>query len=207
MSITVDGGANRWLSWLRQHNLEKKLRPPDFISGDLDSCHRESIEFFSRSKVVKTIDQDETDFTKSLRVLEPFLNEMNIENVVALCESSGRLDHILANINTLYKNLLKPAEISRPVFILSANSLSWLLAAGDHQINIPESVKKLWCSLIPLEPTTVTTSGLKWNLTKTTMKFGGIVSTSNKFDSVSDVVKISTDKPLLWSMGISRIDD
>lgn len=206
--ITVDGGTNRWLSWLRQHNLEDKLRPPNLITGDLDSCHRESIAFFNKSRVVQTIDQDETDFTKSLRVLEPFVDEMNLENIIALCETSGRLDQILANINTLFKNLQKPAEISRPVFILSANSLSWLLTPGDHEIHIPDSVKKLWCALIPvLEPTMVTTNGLKWNLTNHTMKFGGMVSTSNTYDGVSDLVKISTDKPLLWSMGISTIDD
>jgi thiamine pyrophosphokinase len=156
---------------------------------------------------VQTVDQDETDFTKSLRVLESFVSELELDSVIALCETSGRLDQILANINTLFKNALKPAEISRPVFILSANSLSWLLTAGDHEINIPDCVKKLWCALIPLEPTTVSTSGLKWNLTNHTMKFGGIVSTSNKYDGVSDVVKISTDKALLWSMGISKIDD
>ena len=156
---------------------------------------------------MKTLNQDETDFTKSLSVLEPFLEELELENIISLSETSGRLDQILANINTLFKNLQKPAEISRPVFILSANSLSWLLAAGEHQINIPAKVKKLWCSLIPFEPTTVTTTGLFWNLTNSTMKFGGTVSTSNKYDAESDVVKVTTDKPILWSMGISKIDD
>lgn len=193
----------------------------------MDSCYKESITFFNQSRVVKTLDQDETDFTKSLRVLEPFIEELKIENVIVLCETSGRMDQILANINSkltaalcsshtnsilhsfpaLFKNQMKPQQVSRPVLILSANSLSWLLAAGRHQINIPESVKKLWCSLVPFEPTTVTTSGLKWNLKDHTMKFGGIVSTSNKYDALSDTVEVTTDRPLLWSMGISKIDD
>jgi thiamine pyrophosphokinase len=205
--ITVDGGTNRWLSWLQKYNLEDKLRQPNLITGDLDSCHKESIAFFNKSRVIQTVDQDETDFTKSLRVLEPFMSEMNLENVIAMCETSGRLDQILGNINTLFKIHLKPAEMSRPVFILSANSLSWLLGAGDHQIHIPNNVKKLWCALVPLEATRVTTGGLKWNLTNQIMEFGGIVSTSNKYDGVSDVVTVTTDKALLWSMGISKIDD
>lgn len=39
------------------------------------------------------------------------------------------------------------------------------------------------------------------------MKFGGIVSTSNKYESAADIVEVTTDKPILWSMGISTIDD
>lgn len=183
------------------------MKPPSLITGDLDSCSKESIAYFNKSRVIQTLDQDETDFTKSLRVLEPFVEEMNLESIVALCESSGRMDQILANINTLFKSHQKPAEIQRPVFILSANNLSWLLSQGYHTIHIPEHVKSLWCAMIPFEPTTATTTGLKWNLTNHTMKFGGIVSTSNKYDGSSEVVKITTDNPLLWSMGISKIDD
>lgn len=67
--------------------------------------------------------------------------------------------------------------------------------------------KKLWCALIPFESTIVSTAGLKWNLNNNTMKFGGIVSTSNKYDSSADFVEVTTDHPLLWSMGISKVDD
>lgn len=98
--ITVDGGTNRWLSWLRQHKLENKLKHPNLITGDMDSCFKDSLTFFNKCRVIQTLDQDETDFTKSLRVLEPFINEMNLANVIALCETSGRIDQILANINS-----------------------------------------------------------------------------------------------------------
>lgn len=98
--IAVDGGTNRWLSWLRKYKLEDKLKQPNLITGDLDSCDKESIAFFNKSRVVQTVDQDETDFTKSLRVLEPFINELKLENVIALCETSGRVDQILGNINS-----------------------------------------------------------------------------------------------------------
>ncbi|CRK91681.1 CLUMA_CG005329, isoform A [Clunio marinus] len=207
LKITVDGGTNRWLSWIRKHSLEDKLKHPNFITGDLDSCSTESIAFFNKSRVIKTVDQDETDFTKSLRVLEPSIKELNLENSIVLCETSGRMDQILANINTLFKNNLKSKDKQIPIFLFSANSLSWLLAPGHHEIHIPENVKKFWCALIPFEPTKVSTNGLKWNLKNQTLKFGGIVSTSNTYDCTTNVVNITTDNPLLWSMGTSKIDD
>lgn len=87
---------------MRSHNLESKLAQPNFITGDMDSCFKDTLTFFDKSRVIYTIDQDETDFTKSLRVLEPHIEEMKLESVVALCETSGRVDHILANINSEY---------------------------------------------------------------------------------------------------------
>lgn len=98
--VTVDGGTNQWLRWLRKYKLEDKLKQPNLITGDLDSCDKESIAFFNESRVVRTVDQDETDFTKSLRVLEPFIDELTLENVIALCDTSGRVDQILGNINS-----------------------------------------------------------------------------------------------------------
>lgn len=157
--------------------------------------------------MVQTIDQDETDFTKCLRVLEPLIKELNLEFIVSVCENSGRCDHIMANINTLYKNLQKPPEISRPVYLLSSGSLTWLLSCGQHTIYIPVNLRKYWCSLVPVgSSSTVTTEGLKWNLCDDVMQFGGIVSTSNKYDGKSDKVTVINDSPLLWSMGICKED-
>lgn len=102
----MDGGTNQWLAWLRKHSLEEKLKQPNLITGDLDSCSKESISFFNKSRVIKTLDQDETDFTKSLRVLEPFIEELKLQSVIALCETSGRMDQILANINS--KQTVRP---------------------------------------------------------------------------------------------------
>ncbi|KAG5668611.1 hypothetical protein PVAND_016547 [Polypedilum vanderplanki] len=203
INITVDGGTNRWLNFLKNNNLENKLKHPTLITGDLDSCHAESLKFFTQTKVIQTVDQDETDFTKCLRVLEPFINELKLDHTVVICENSGRLDHIIANINTLYKNQLKSNEISRPVFMLSSTSISFLLPEGKSEIHIPECAKKLWCALMPIAgPTTVSTEGLKWNMKNFEMKFGGLVSTSNKYDGISDFVKVECNLPILWSMGI-----
>lgn len=205
--MTVDGGTNRWLDWIKKRNLQEKLPHPNLITGDLDSCDKNSIKFFSDSKLIETSDQNFTDFTKSLRVLKPYIHEMKLDCVVAICETSGRFDQIIANVNTLYKNLQDPE--SSAVYILSSNNLSWLLPPGDNEIHIPHFLRKYWCSLVPFQhPTVASTSGLCWNLENSTMEFGGMVSTSNTYEPNSTKnVHVSTNKALLWSMGISDLDD
>jgi thiamine pyrophosphokinase len=204
--VTVDGGTNKWLHWLKQHNLEHKLKHPNLITGDFDSVYAKSLDFFSESNVIKTPNQEYTDFTKCLQiVLENHAKELKLTYIIALCETSGRFDQIIANINTLF---IHEQKFDIPVYILSANNLTWLLSFGQHVIHIPQSVKKLWCSLIPIgSPCNISTTGLKWNLKNQKMQFGDIVSTSNAYDELSNVVDITIDSNILWSMGISKIDD
>lgn len=84
--------------------------------------------------------------------------------IVAICENCGRFDHILANINTLYKadNIIK-----KPVFLLSSDSITWLLNPGKHHIKVswPNRVNTN-CALIPVgQPCrNVTTFGLHWDI-------------------------------------------
>ena len=58
-----------------------------------------------------------------------------------------------------------------PVVIASGGSLFWLLSEGDHTVKVTEDIvlnsRRSWCGLVPLGyPSTVTTTGLKWNLSK-----------------------------------------
>ncbi|CAO1440332.1 unnamed protein product [Diamesa serratosioi] len=209
LTIAVDGGANRWIDWLKQNDLLEKLDPPQYITGDFDSARKESLDYFKDlgTEIISTPDQDATDFTKSLMVLEPLVEKYNLKSIIVFSESSGRFDQILANINTLFIFNQKSLH-TLPVFLLSANSMTWLLSPANHSIHIPELTKNLWCALIPIgSPCVVSTKGLKWNLTNNTLEFGGIVSTSNTYDGTSKTVEIITDKFLLWSMGISKLDD
>lgn len=114
--------------------------------------------------IVSTFDQNETDFTKAIRTIQPYLSQKNITNLLVICETSGRIDQIMANINTLFKSkhILENIEI----MMLSSNSISWLLYPGKQLIHIPKFIvnEKLWCGLIPFKRTKVTTNGLKWDL-------------------------------------------
>lgn len=162
----VDGGMDRFLDFCESCSCV--LAPPEVFTGDFDSCQPRSMDFAERvkCKIVKTPDQNETDFTKSLRTLSLTLREREIESVLVVCETSGRLDQIMANINTLFKSRKILPEVT--VFVLSSNSLSWLLHPGSHVIHIPAQLvaAKRWCGLVPFTRTKITTSGLKWNMRK-----------------------------------------
>lgn len=211
--MTVDGGTVHWdkfLNTLPEH-LQKTMKLPDFITGDFDSITEEVLEKYKKKgcKAIHTPDQNHTDFTKALMQLNSHCKDTDIQldNVIAIVQSSGRIDQILGNIQTLH--LVKEMNLFQPhtkMYILSDDSISWLLEPGDHIINVPEEsrrVKKAWCALVPIGEAcqNVTTSGLKWNLDKQQLKYGRIVSTSNAFDG-SEQVKIKCSHTLLWAMKV-----
>lgn len=91
--------------------------------------------------------------------------KFQIKKVLTVMDFSGRIDHILSQINTLFKacDFLRGID----VYLMTKNCLSWLLCPGQHHIIIPEKFvnAQLWCSFIPVGSSTkVTTEGLKWNL-------------------------------------------
>ncbi|XP_049529561.1 thiamin pyrophosphokinase 1 isoform X1 [Anopheles darlingi] len=205
--VAVDGGTNRWVDFVKDtvNGEQSKLKPPDLVTGDFDSCNQEAMKYVEQLNctIVRTPDQNATDFTKSLKVLRSQTNE--VARVLTLCESSGRLDQIMANINTLF--LAQTILPGVPVFLRSSNSLTWLLEPGDHVIDIPPRLvhESIWCSLVPIgHSCRCTTEGLKWNLTQRIMEFGSLVSTSNTYSS--DRVRIVNEEPLLWSMGTTPKD-
>jgi len=64
----------------------------------------------------------------------------------------------------------------------------------------PSPPSPLHCGLIPLSgAATVTTTGLRWNLTQQETRFGGLVSTSNSFGEEEEV-RVETSGLLLWTM-------
>lgn len=77
--ITVDGGTNRWLTFIKTHFQDKEeLRPPDIISGDFDSITQETSNYFKEIQRIHTPDQNETDFTKALKILKPLVEEKKV---------------------------------------------------------------------------------------------------------------------------------
>lgn len=171
LRVTVDGGTNRWHSFVKQ-NPFNYLKIPDFITGDMDSADPAIIEQYvsSGSMIVHMPNQDETDFTKALMEVKKYSasnthklftniyqcailylfvqfyrleSQKSIDSVIVMVSMFHRVDHFLSNINTLYESKLKGHEhyFDKDIYLLGRNSLSWLLQAGRHRIHIPQLLR------------------------------------------------------------------
>lgn len=164
--MTVDGGTNKWHSFVKQNSLDD-LKFPDLITGDLDSANPAVVEQFVSmgSKIIPTPSQDETDFTKALKevkkysasnyictceLLVVFLclklvffleNCKSIDSIIVMVNMCHRVDHFLSNLNTLYKSKTKDLYFDEDIYLLGRNSLTWLLQAGTHRIHVPQSLR------------------------------------------------------------------
>ncbi|XP_039749668.1 thiamin pyrophosphokinase 1 isoform X2 [Pararge aegeria] len=216
LRMTVDGGTVHWDKFVKSlpENEQKIMKLPDMITGDFDSITKDILQKYKNQgcKTIHTPNQEHTDFTKALIELKNYCEEhkTKMDDVIAIAQSSGRIDQILGNIQTLY--LAKENNLvhsNTAVYIMSDDTLSWLLQPGDHIIDIPEESRKHkrgWCSLVPVGGAcaNVTTNGLKWNLDNQELKFGKLVSTSNAFDG-SELVKIKCSHIILWSMKVPSL--
>lgn len=212
--VLVDGGADQWLKVV--NNLNNTIVTPHLVTGDFDSIKPESLLSFTKNKLVKVIrtpNQDETDFTKALREFHKFQKtcDITVKTIYVITEYSSRLDHIMGNLNTLCKApkiFQYPLKICLLSSCVSSISLTWYIEPKiRHEIPIPQIFreKQSPCGLIPIGSAAyVTTSGLKWNLNNKKIEFGGLVSTSNTYDG-SPMVTIETDSALLWTMSIEDL--
>ena len=67
--VTVDGGTNRWYEIVQKYPELIEETRPNLITGDLDSIDKNVLDFYkngtnSYCKVIQTLDQNYTDFTK-----------------------------------------------------------------------------------------------------------------------------------------------
>ncbi|XP_052805277.1 thiamin pyrophosphokinase 1-like [Mya arenaria] len=194
---SVDGATNH----LYRRGPEQYL--PHVISGDFDSVKPDTLQWYKDKgiEVVHTPDQDFTDFTKGLQIVINKFKDKKLDAVIAYGAFGGRLDHMFANIDTLFTaNRLAPGL---PVYLCDDQNIACLLQQGSHRLHVGTGLEGDSCGLIPVggQCDHVSTTGLKWNLDNQRLKFGELVSTSNTWAG-DNVVTVTTDQPLLWTMNI-----
>uniref|UniRef100_A0A7N0TB99 Thiamine pyrophosphokinase n=1 Tax=Kalanchoe fedtschenkoi TaxID=63787 RepID=A0A7N0TB99_KALFE len=208
--LCADGGANRLfdeMPLLFPDEDPAKVRNrylPHVIKGDMDSIRKEVLDYYlmqGTQVVDESHDQDTTDLHKCINYICTTTPEEDKSNlcILVLGALGGRFDHEFGNINVLYRfpNL--------KIVLLSDDSLIYLLPKRyHHEIHIMPSIEGPHCGLIPvgMPAGSTTTTGLKWNLTDTEMRFGGLVSTSNLVNAEKLTVKSDTD--LLWTISIKK---
>ena len=212
----ADGGANRLYDEVHGQII------PNVIIGDLDSLRIDVKHFYEgankKTKIYKVIDQDRHDLDKTLQhvhdnrssILKDTGTTGHMKDghghdnkkmcVLVLGALGGRFDHDMANINALYKWTKHFDSLT----LLSNENMVQLLEPGRHVIIPDRNLEGPTCGLIPigLPVDNITTNGLKWNLSKQTLKFGGLVSTSNRIVDK----KIVIDTPnghILWTTSFS----
>lgn len=206
--VCADGGANRVFDGMpellpEQDADDVRLRyKPDVIKGDMDSVRPEVKEYYSNlgTKIVdESHDQDTTDLHKCVAFIAQNSLVSDVSNlcILVLGALGGRFDHEMGNINVLH---LFP---NSRIVLLSDDCLIFLLPrTHTHNIHIERSIEGPHCGLIPIgaPSTSTTTTGLRWNLDKTCMSYGGLISTSNVVDE--DQVTVTSDSDLIWTISL-----
>ncbi|XP_049420947.1 thiamin pyrophosphokinase 1 isoform X3 [Epinephelus fuscoguttatus] len=131
---------------------------------------------------------------------------------------SGDFDSITAEVKAFYADkgckLIETADQDLTDFTkclaIMLEEIQRRKLQGSHRLEVNTGLEGDWCSLIPVGgPCQTITTGLKWNLNNQVLQFGKLVSTSNTYEPVAPgnprkPVTVTTDQPLLWSMGIRK---
>ncbi|KAJ7977550.1 Thiamine pyrophosphokinase [Quillaja saponaria] len=210
LRVCADGGANRVYDEMplllphEESSLVRSRYKPDVIKGDMDSIRTDVLEFYSNlgTKIVdESHDQDTTDLHKCVKYICDFTSNIDKSALCILIAGAlgGRFDHEIGNINVLCR-----FSAVRMVLISDDCLIHLLPRTHCHEIYIQSSVEGPHCGLVPIgmPSGSTTTTGLKWDLADTEMKFGGLISTSNIVKS--DRITVQSDTDLLWTISIKK---
>ena len=165
--IACDGGCDI----LARNNIV-----PDLVVGDMDSISEEGLEFINSHSVFIEKYPVEKDWTDS----EIALGKTGDEEVILVTPDSGRLDHVIANLQLA----LKFKSEGKKITITDGITYCYPLCGEDSvEIDISKMQKPLSVSLVPWDfsrPVTgVTTKGLYYPLENAELNAGSSFSFSN----------------------------
>ncbi|KIX92315.1 uncharacterized protein Z520_11923 [Fonsecaea multimorphosa CBS 102226] len=213
--VCADGGANRLYNYdkaARNGMSKLKRRVPDAIVGDLDSLTESVGEHYRSlgSQVIKDPDQYSTDFTKCLKWIRDWAvsklergasghgeEPQPIMDVVVLGGLGGRVDQGFSQVHHLFMAENHPELLKGRIYLLSEQSLSFVLADGRNLIHLEPGYFAENVGILPvLGRTFLTTKGLEWDVEQWPTEFGGQVSTSNHIRSSEIDIAFEGPRPL-----------
>jgi len=181
------------------------------IIGDLDSLEDDVRHYFESSpcqaQVIHDPDQYSTDFGKAVKYLRA--GHPGPVDIVVLGGLGGRVDQGLSQLHHLYLFQREPGYRQGRVYLVSEESITFLLKSGHHRIRVRdggEEVFREYVGIIPMrEPSRITTKGLEWDVEDWETDFAGQLSTSNHVLPETDVVEVHTTKDVLFTIALKQL--
>ncbi|CAI5446223.1 unnamed protein product [Caenorhabditis angaria] len=176
--LACDGAANR----IGKRN--DVLKKPDYLCGDFDSVTKAEKEKYFR--LVHLPDQDKTDLQKTIEFSNENKKDWNFDEIILLGGLNGRFDHTMSTLSTLVKFK------NQNIIAIDGDNLVFCIAEGESEIEIEVGKTTRICGIMPIlqRETIVTTNGLRWNLDKTPLEFGTLISSSNELTSNKMILRI-----------------
>ncbi|KAJ9137537.1 Thiamine pyrophosphokinase [Pleurostoma richardsiae] len=207
--VAADGGANRLYEVIQQAN-ESLFGRLDLIIGDLDSLSDEARSYYADdsrpAKIVHDPDQYSTDFSKAVSYIRS--SRPGPVDIIAMGGLGGRVDQGLSQLHHLYLFQQDPAYAEGRMYLVSGESLTFLLKAGKHRIHVRnggDEVFDKYVGIIPVkEPSIITTEGLEWDVAGWQTEFGGRISTSNHVLPATKTVEVETEKDVLFTIALRK---
>ncbi|RMZ84488.1 hypothetical protein DV736_g6600, partial [Chaetothyriales sp. CBS 134916] len=200
--VCADAGADRLRTYEASLKNGTSLRSPDVIIGDLDSLTAQTADYYQARgvEIVRQPDQDSTDFTKGLKWIREAARQSLGDgelDVIVLGGLGGRVDQAFSQIHHLYMAGRDEQLLRGRVYLLSEQSLSFVLDPGLNVIHIEPGYFEQNVGIIPVRgQATITLKGFEWDVQNWPTEFGSQMSTSNHIRSEMLEVSFQGAPPL-----------
>ena len=162
---------------------------PIHAFGDFDSVTDEELKLIQSQMDVDIVpsEKDFTDFELSLR----YVVDEGYEDIDVYGALGGRMDHALANIQTL----VHIDFVDKNIRLIDEMNIIKSISAGHHTLQQTKGMK--YISIIPMYPDTrLTLSGLKYEANNLMLEIGKTLTVSNEFADDRTAV-IDTSAPII----------
>jgi thiamine pyrophosphokinase len=113
------------------HNNEMKA--PTMICGEIDQLHPEAKKCFTKANLCEYCSEEKNHLTRCLECVAqlPEIQGRKCDCIVVLGGFSGRLDHILGDLNALFSTQV---HVKIPIYAIDGNNLITILTHEGVQL-------------------------------------------------------------------------